>query len=52
MLDRSAHIQQHASQIELQAELTHTMSPGDITEILPEERQVPTARIADCAKPE
>ncbi|MGD9508171.1 MAG: urate hydroxylase PuuD [Geminicoccaceae bacterium] len=52
MLDTQEHILRHASQIELQAVLTHAMPPGNITEITPEERQVLAAWLADGAKPE
>jgi uncharacterized membrane protein len=52
MLDRPAHIQQHASRIELQAKLTHTMPPSNINEITTEERQALAAQNADGAKPE
>jgi uncharacterized membrane protein len=52
MLDTPEHILQHASQIGLQAVLTHAMPPGNITEITPEERQVLAAWIADGARPE
>jgi uncharacterized membrane protein len=52
MLYRPAHIQQHASQTELQAELTDAMPPGNIDDITTEERQVLAAQNADGAKPE
>jgi uncharacterized membrane protein len=39
-------IQKYASEIRLQATLTHAMPPGNITELSPEERQVLGAWIA------
>ena len=45
-LDTPATIRAHAGQIRLQATLTHAMPPGNITELLPEERQILDAWIA------
>jgi uncharacterized membrane protein len=44
-LDTPEMIRRHAPEIQRQATLTHAMPPGNITEILPEERQILAAWI-------
>ena len=51
-LDTPEMIRKHASEIRLQATLTHAMPPGNVTELLPEERQILAAWIAAGAPTE
>jgi uncharacterized membrane protein len=51
-LDTPEMIRKHAPQIQLQATLTHAMPPGNVTELLPEERELLAAWIAAGAPTE